>query len=194
MPRTKKTEEEKTIKKAAAKKETAAKKADELKTVKKEIAKKDAAEKKAKVAASAAESAVAAEVKKTAARGRKKAAEAAAEAKTPARGRKKAAEAAAETKTAARGRKKAADKVSETKTVNKEAAKSEAASMILELGNNKYDLNGIQEAVKNEVSANIKGKIKSVDIYVKPADDAAYYVVNGKGDNNYKIALDKFRK
>ena len=88
--------------------------------------------------------------------------------------------------------KKNSDKVSKTKIENRSAAKSTAASIVLELGMNKYDINEVQKAVHKDVEKNFKGKVKSVEIYVKPEDDTAYYAVNGKG--GYKISLAPFRK
>jgi hypothetical protein len=34
-----------------------------------------------------------------------------------------------------------------------------------------------------------KAKIKSLDVYVKPAEAKVYYVVNGKAKENYVISL-----
>lgn len=48
----------------------------------------------------------------------------------------------------------------------------------------------IAEAKKAYLAAgNKEADIKTIDVYVKPEEDAAYYVVNGIGSDDYKIFL-----
>ncbi len=47
-------------------------------------------------------------------------------------------------------------------------------------------LAAVQKAYKK---ANRGAVIKKIDIYVKPEENAAYYVVNGEGSADYKIEL-----
>ena len=42
---------------------------------------------------------------------------------------------------------------------------------------------------KAYMEANPDGEIKTIDIYVKPEENVAYYVVNGEGSGDYKIQL-----
>ena len=100
--------------------------------------------------------------------------------KTPARrGRKPAAEKAAEkaeVKTPARrGRKPVAEKVAEkveSVTVKK--------NVVLQFEFGEYVSEEIVESCIKAYQAENRAKVKSIDVYVKPADMKAYYVVNGK--------------
>ena len=47
----------------------------------------------------------------------------------------------------------------------------------------------MEAAKKAYLEANPEGEIKSIAIYVKPEENAAYYVVNGEGSEDYKIQL-----
>ncbi len=96
--------------------------------------------------------------------------------KTPARrGRKSAAEKAAEkaeVKTPARrGRKPAAEKVEDV------AVKK---NVVLQFDFGEYVSEEIVESCIKAYQAENRAKVKSIDVYVKPADMKAYYVVNGK--------------
>ena len=100
--------------------------------------------------------------------------------KTPARrGRKSAAEKAAEkaeVKTPARrGRKPAAEKVAEK--VEDVAVKK---NVVLQFDFGEYVSEEIVESCIKAYQAENRAKVKSIDVYVKPADMKAYYVVNGK--------------
>lgn len=89
------------------------------------------------------------------------------------RGRKPAAAKAEETKTepAKRGRKPAAEKKAE------EAVKK---NVVLQFDFGQYVSDEIVDACVKAYEAENKTKIQSIDVYVKPADKKAYYVVNGK--------------
>ena len=100
--------------------------------------------------------------------------------KTPARrGRKSAAEKAAEkaeVKTPARrGRKPAAEKVAE-----KVEAVTVKKNVVLQFDFGEYVSEEIVESCIKAYQAENRAKVKSIDVYVKPADMKAYYVVNGK--------------
>ncbi len=100
--------------------------------------------------------------------------------KTPARrGRKSAAEKAAEkaeVKTPARrGRKPAAEKVAEK--VEDVAVKK---NVVLQFDFGEYVSEEIVESCIKAYQTENRAKVKSIDVYVKPADMKAYYVVNGK--------------
>ena len=93
--------------------------------------------------------------------------------KTPARrGRKSAAEKAAEkaeVKTPAR--EKVAEKVEDV------AVKK---NVVLQFDFGEYVSEEIVESCIKAYQAENRAKVKSIDVYVKPADMKAYYVVNGK--------------
>ncbi|MBO6229439.1 MAG: hypothetical protein J6O50_02650 [Ruminiclostridium sp.] len=74
------------------------------------------------------------------------------------------------------------------KSVKKnDTAPASASSFILQYGGGEYDIEKIRESVAADSKGKIRGKIKSLDIYVKPEDHAVYYVVNGK--DSFKIDL-----
>jgi hypothetical protein len=114
------------------------------------------------------ESETVAEKKTTGRRGRRPKAETekATPVKTPAkRGRKPAAE--------------KAEKVEKTAEV-KTTAKASDASVVLQLSSGEYRIAELIEQCKAAYLAENKAKIKNIDVYVKPADQKAYYVVNDK--------------
>ena len=98
------------------------------------------------------------------------------EKKTPAkRGRKPAAEKTeAEEKKAPvkRGRKPVAEEAA--------APKEAVANIVLQFDFGEYVSEEIVEKCKQAYKAENKAKIKTIDVYVKPADKKAYYVVNDK--------------
>lgn len=90
--------------------------------------------------------------------------------KTPAR--KTATKAKSATKTTA--------KTTRTATVPKETIK-------VQYGADEYDFAEIRKAVEADYKGKVKGKIKTVEIYIKPEDKAVYYVINS--DFSDKIEL-----
>ncbi len=103
------------------------------------------------------------------------------------------------------GRKPAAKKTEsvkaeaeETEPPKKTAAKKSAAkkasepemSVTIQFKGRDIVAKDVMEAAKKAyMEANPDGEIKSVDIYVKPEDNVAYYAVNGEGSEDYKIQL-----
>ena len=82
----------------------------------------------------------------------------------------------AEVKTPARrGRKPAAEKVAEK--VEDVAVKK---NVVLQFDFGEYVSEEIVESCIKAYQAENRAKVKSIDVYVKPADMKAYYVVNGK--------------
>lgn len=76
-----------------------------------------------------------------------------------------------------RGRKPAAEKTE----VKEAASKDEAeANIILQFEFGEFVSKDLVEKCKQAYKAENKTKIKSIDIYVKPSDKKAYYVVNDK--------------
>lgn len=84
-------------------------------------------------------------------------------------------------KTAVQEAPKAAKKAKEAKN---EAAKAEAAgvNVVVEFNGTQRKVDEIVDKIKNEwVAAGHRlSSIKSLDVYIKPEDYTAYYVINGK--------------
>lgn len=58
-----------------------------------------------------------------------------------------------------------------TRIMKKEAVK-------IQFGADEYDLAAVKKAVEADYKAKVKDKVRTVEIYIKPEDKAAYYVVN----------------
>ena len=67
---------------------------------------------------------------------------------------------------------KPAAKTAKTATAPKETIK-------IQFGADEYDFAEIKKAVEADYKSKVKGRIKTVEIYIKPEDKAVYYVVNG---------------
>ena len=109
----------------------------------------------------------------------------------------KAAE-AAETKTVKAEAKAEAPKAEEPKkeTAKKAPAKRTTAkdiktSVVVQFAGKEVTEKDLIAAVKKAYTkkGNKVGDIKTIEIYVKPEESAAYYVVNGIGADDYKIEL-----
>ena len=78
-----------------------------------------------------------------------------------------------------------------TAAANKPAAKTAKAApketVKIQFGGDEYDFAEIRKAVEADYKSKVKGRIKTVEIYIKPEDKAVYYVVNG--DFSDKIDL-----
>ena len=92
--------------------------------------------------------------------------------------------------------KKAAEAVKEeTKKVTKKAAAAAKkvsapdASVYVEFYGKQIAAKNVLEQALNAYKANHKDAVKSIEIYVKPEENAAYYVVNGQGSDDFKIEL-----
>lgn len=94
-------------------------------------------------------------------------------------------------KTAAKAEKKAAPKAEKPaakKTTTKKAAAAKSAAkpvakkevVAVQFAGKEYNVDAVVEAAKADFKANNKGSLRSINVYIKPEDDAAYYVVNGK--------------
>lgn len=102
----------------------------------------------------------------------------------------KAAEVKAETKTEAP---KAEEPKKETKKTpaKRAAAKDIKTSVVVQFAGKEVTEKELIAAVKKAYTkkGNKVGDIKTIEIYVKPEENAAYYVVNGVGADDYKIEL-----
>lgn len=82
--------------------------------------------------------------------------------------------------TKAKASAKPAAKTAKAATAPKETVK-------IQFGADEYDFAEIKKAVETDCKSKVKGRIKNVEIYIKPEDKAVYYVVNG--DFSDKIDL-----
>ena len=102
----------------------------------------------------------------------------------------KAAEVKAETKTEAP---KAEEPKKETKKApaKRAAAKDIKTSVVVQFAGKEVTEKELIAADKKAYTkkGNKVGDIKTIEIYVKPEENAAYYVVNGVGADDYKIEL-----
>ncbi|MBR4622163.1 MAG: hypothetical protein IKO44_01355 [Ruminococcus sp.] len=76
------------------------------------------------------------------------------------------------------------------KTVKKVADKAEAVKkevVFVEFNDKQLDVEAIVASVKADFKANNKGVVRNVKVYIKPEDNAAYYVVNGKVDGKVDL-------
>ena len=97
-----------------------------------------------------------------------------------------AAAAAEEVKTEAA--KAPAKKAAAKKPAAKKAAAPAKAEVIkVQFGGNEYDTAAIVEAVKAAYKAENKSAIKTLSVYIKPEENAAYYVVNDKVNGKVDI-------
>lgn len=106
---------------------------------------------------------------------------------------------AAASKKAAPAKKATAPKAAEEKkeaapkktAAKKPAAKKEVkSSVVIEYAGKQIVAKDVLEAAKNSYESMNKGAaIETIEIYVKPEENAAYYVVNGEGSDQYKVIL-----
>lgn len=118
--------------------------------------------------------------------------ETAAEAPAEKPAKKPAAKKAPAKKTATKAPAKAAEKKTMAKTTTKTAAKTTRATVPVEtvkvqFGGDEYDFAEIKKAVEADYKSKFKGKVKTIEFYIKPEDKAVYYVING--DFSDKIEL-----
>jgi len=71
-----------------------------------------------------------------------------------------------------------AKKPAAKKTAPKAEAKKE--TVVLQFAGKEFAMDAVVEAAKADFKANNKGCVRSINVYVKPEEDAAYFVVNGK--------------
>lgn len=91
------------------------------------------------------------------------------------------------------GKPEEAKKTGKTSSVSKKAANSKKGpktSVVIEYEGKQIPAEHvISEAEKAFARANKGVEIKTIDVYVKPEEHAAYYVVNGIGSDDYKLML-----
>ena len=68
----------------------------------------------------------------------------------------------------------------------KKAPEKDTAKLFIEFGGNKFAADEIVEKCKAAYKAdNSRKQVRSIEVYVKPEDNKAYFVVNGKADGLY---------
>ena len=106
--------------------------------------------------------------------------------------KKPAAKKAPAKKTATKTPAKTAEKKTTAKATTKATAKTTRATTPVEtvkvqFGGDEYDFAEIKKAVEADYKSKFKGKVKTIEFYIKPEDKAVYYVING--DFSDKIEL-----
>ena len=79
---------------------------------------------------------------------------------------------------------KAAEKKTTAKTTR---ATAPVETVKVQFGGDEYDFAEIKKAVEADYKSKFKGKVKTIEFYIKPEDKAVYYVING--DFSDKIEL-----
>ena len=87
-------------------------------------------------------------------------------------------------KTATKTPAKAAEKQTTAKTTR---ATAPVETVKVQFGGDGYDFAEIKKAVEADYKSKFKGKVKTIEFYIKPEDKAVYYVING--DFSDKIEL-----
>ena len=79
------------------------------------------------------------------------------------------------------------------KTTPRRTAKNEAAPEVTVFveyaGKQVVAKEVLAAAIENFKAANADTEIKTVEVYMKPEENVAYYVVNGVGSDDFKVAL-----
>ena len=98
--------------------------------------------------------------------------------------KKPAAKKAPAKKTATKTPAKAAEKKTTAKTTR---ATAPVETVKVQFGGDEYDFAEIKKAVEADYKSKFKGKVKTIEFYIKPEDKAVYYVING--DFSDKVEL-----
>ncbi len=88
--------------------------------------------------------------------------------------------------------KKTEKKTAEKKTTTTTKAASIKSSMVLQVLGKEISEKELVAQIKKAWTSQFKGKIKdikTIDIYVKPEDNRAYFVINGTSDPAYFVEL-----
>lgn len=132
---------------------------------------------------------VKAETRKVVAAAKTETKKAAATAKTETKKVAAAVKAAPKKTTAKKTTKKTTARKAETKkAATKEATKTTVVVEFYGKQVNTADI--VAKAEKAYKDSHKDADIKTLDVYVKPEEDAAYYVVNGEGSDDFKVSLD----
>lgn len=86
----------------------------------------------------------------------------------------------------------AAKKTTTTKKTTKKAATAIETKVAVQFSNKEVYTDSLLEQVKNDWVEKFEGKledIKTIELYIKPEEGKAYFVVNGLANGNYFINL-----
>lgn len=72
-------------------------------------------------------------------------------------------------------------------TMTRKTLSSPKETVKVQFGGEEFDLVSIKKAVEADYKGKYKGKIKTVDFYIKPEDKAVYYVINGDFTNKIDL-------
>lgn len=96
--------------------------------------------------------------------------------------------AAAPKKTAAE-KTQAAEKAPAAKKTPAKKAEPKA-KVVIEYGENQIVAKDVLDAATKAYKANHRGvTIKTIEVYIQPENNVAYYVVNGEGSDDFKVSL-----
>ena len=87
-------------------------------------------------------------------------------------------------KTATKTPAKAAEKKTTAKTTR---ATAPVETVKVQFGSDEYDFAEIKKAVEADYKSKFKGKVKTIEFYIKPEDKAVYYVINGDFSDKIEI-------
>lgn len=64
------------------------------------------------------------------------------------------------------------------------------ATVVIEYGENQIVAKEVLDAATKAYKANHRGvTIKTIEVYIQPENNVAYYVVNGEGSDDFKVSL-----
>ena len=64
------------------------------------------------------------------------------------------------------------------------------ATVVIEYGENQIVAKEVLDAATKAYKANHRGvTIKTIEVYIQPENNVAYYVVNGDGSDDFKVSL-----
>ena len=103
----------------------------------------------------------------------------------------KAAEVKAETKTEAPKAEEPKKETAKKAPAKRTTAKDIKTSVVVQFAGKEVTEKDLIAAVKKAYTkkGNKVGDIKTIEIYVKPEESAAYYVVNGEASDDFKVML-----
>ena len=73
----------------------------------------------------------------------------------------------------------AAEVENAVQTVKKRATRSTAAAVFVQYGSSELEVSAVVEAAKADYAQTNTAAAKDVRVYIKPEENAAYYVING---------------
>ena len=73
------------------------------------------------------------------------------------------------------------------KTTKSKKADFKKETVIIQFAGKEYDFDNILDIVRADFRSKSTGYIRKLDVYVKPEDHAAYYVVNGKTEGKVDL-------